>query len=956
MTKLPLPPFMDMTNNNGKDIGHIRIKTCLHKFSQNSIPSGNDPKNFPIFGSIGYINDKKIMDKTFGLPFFRFKKGQKVHLRFTNETGFSFDLHWHGLNTTGDLDGASTPLEFGNATKIGTELTLNFPKITNNSSLLWVHAHPMLISSLFVYSGVYGIVDIIDDISKNVDEIFEYGNNRLILAYQDVDFNSNGSLNNTNLYTEAARSCFGLINGISCVNWYTTETTKYETKFYHKSNKNLMKIDIINGSCSFRTIYIGVCDDYDTIKSFYLIQTDQGLRNPTPIKMISIAPANRISILVNLRKFKNNKANVFFYNFELTEVFNLAPVSNTPVSLLEANIPDLQTNPNPSIYLTPIPALVPVNSNSDPTTLLVYPIVPAISQIFTLLENGNQIPPQAPFTIKKFLKLSLSDMSQKEHCSTIIKNIRKVVFGNENYNKFKNIINTTNFEYSNDINVNYISLLNKNYFYNVPDIQSSSTRNFLLFYDATPQNYNGVEGNPLGATEWINGAVRIMTDMWNSSELDFSYAMMQYNLTPNNYQPSTLPTCLFKIYPTDKKYINYDMISNDGLIVQFFSQAVEYGDITTQPITSATIIFPPTSVPLNINQLKTLINSTYAKTNIIFPEGNKTTLDTIINFDWTFYPYKVSYLTNKTEYVKSIMVKNNNTSPYYIRFLGKWELIQFFGKPISVAMMPMTSTTDVCNCGDNCDCTETNKCSTSCTCWMPNSEKCNVSSSCCKSQIKDQPNSSCCKPQVKDQLQNSCCDNIQKICPKYATTNPVMSPMQFKNNYNMNIQEIYPTYATNNPANPTITYDDKSELIILPNSIYYGFVDGFQSDSIMNFSLQEKSTEKWIYHNLDPQDSHPLHFHLTSGFVDAHDPQNSANLVSLVRDYTSYIYSRDTYSIGPQQSLAFYLKFTNYNSTQGSLNPPIKYLGYMYHCHYMTHHDMNMMGQYYVYVNRSDMF
>ena len=29
-----------------------------------------------------------------------------------------------------------------------------------------------------------------------------------------------------------------------------------------------------------------------------------------------------------------------------------------------------------------------------------------------------------------------------------------------------------------------------------------------------------------------------------------------------------------------------------------------------------------------------------------------------------------------------------------------------------------------------------------------------------------------------------------------------------------------------------------------------------------------------------------------------------------------------------------------------------EYLGYMYHCHYMGHHDMNMMGEYFVYKHR----
>lgn len=35
----------------------------------------------------------------------------------------------------------------------------------------------------------------------------------------------------------------------------------------------------------------------------------------------------------------------------------------------------------------------------------------------------------------------------------------------------------------------------------------------------------------------------------------------------------------------------------------------------------------------------------------------------------------------------------------------------------------------------------------------------------------------------------------------------------------------------------------------------------------MNFRVKENSSELWIYNNLDNQDSHPFHFHMTSGFV-----------------------------------------------------------------------------------------
>jgi hypothetical protein len=66
--------------------------------------------------------------------------------------------------------------------------------------------------------------------------------------------------------------------------------------------------------------------------------------------------------------------------------------------------------------------------------------------------------------------------------------------------------------------------------------------------------------------------------------------------------------------------------------------------------------------------------------------------------------------------------------------------------------------------------------------------------------------------------------------------------------------------------------------------------------------------------------------------------------------------SRDTYGIGPQETIAWYLKFSNYTSAQTAPSPNVPNLGFMYHCHYLTHHDMSMMGSYFVFGDRAAYF
>src|SRR5437899_11878123 len=111
-TQLQLPPLLDFTKKND-DIGYVKI--LLNKsFSPapDCFPSGDDI-SLPIFSSEYHLgsdsdsdSDKKIHHTTFGLPFFKFKRGRPANIKFENNTGYSFNLHWHGLNTPADIDGA----------------------------------------------------------------------------------------------------------------------------------------------------------------------------------------------------------------------------------------------------------------------------------------------------------------------------------------------------------------------------------------------------------------------------------------------------------------------------------------------------------------------------------------------------------------------------------------------------------------------------------------------------------------------------------------------------------------------------------------------------------------------------------------------------------------------------------------------------------------------------------
>ncbi len=893
--KLPQPDLLDFTKLNHHDEVKIIISNKIHYFSDNADPSGEDVKKNPIFGTTTFINGEKFLETSYGFPFIRFSRGSKPKITYHNKTKFTFNIHYHGLNTVGSIDGTAMELFFGNSTQLGPCVTLEFPTITNNYSMLWFHCHNMFTSIEFIHAGLFGLLQIIDDETLWLNEIFTYKNNQIFLSTLDMDLDEKGKQTSSNLITDENRSCFSIVNGLSAVNWYSKSKVPYVTPLVHKVSKNLVKIDILNAALNWRVFHIGVCDKHDKIKSFYHVQCDCSLINPKKVDMVWVPVAGRVSIIFDLNEFEDQKAYLFYYDFDLTEILGSMPTyPNEPNNeSLTATVPDFNQVNNGTPYPTPIPD--PGNENQQQnSSALIYPSVNLIPQISQVLKNGS-IPFPQKYSIKKFLKIK-GEIHQSIDLKDVIKGIRKVVFG-ENYETYKHIVTKSNFENE----LSYVSLLNKNYFYNLPltNCDNIPLRNILLFPET---NNNCISyGNVNGTTECVNGANRIMCDLWNSKELDLNWALQQYNLNPNNFKPPILPSSKFRIYKTDDRYSNTAMISNDTLCIEFFENEVSYGDHNTQPIKQIEVIFPATTKCnlMNIQEWVDLINETFDNTFINFNTYQK--LSNIIECDWSFFPYTYNYLYDKSIYIKSAIIKTINKTSYFIRLSARWPLLQLFGKA-------MTGNT-----------------------IEPNSDM--------LAQNK-------IKLQALKQLQSRKLN--QSI--KYHNLSPRKTPSQYmKCNeeeiygiYDNEIEQIFPFYATgdDNVQLPIACMKRSAELIIIPFSTFIGLYDGYSNPNLWSFSTKFRSTETWNYINLDCADSHPIHFHLTSGYVTKNTDNDLSN---------SQTYSRDIYQIGPNQSISFDLTWPYYPSYKTTKTPHIRCLGGVIHCHFLPHNDNNsMMIQYFV--------
>ena len=212
--KLIQPPLLDFTVLDNSDDVKIIIKNTTHRFSPDASPSGTDISTQPIFGTDVYINNQLFSKFYFGMPFIRFAQGSAPKITYENQTLFTFNIHYHGLNTVGAVDGTSMEAVFGHSTLLGPCVTFQFPKITNNQSLLWFHSHNMFISMELIYGGVVGLLQIVDKSTEWLTKHFEYGNNQILLTALDMDLTSSGTQTFANLITDENRSNFAVINGI----------------------------------------------------------------------------------------------------------------------------------------------------------------------------------------------------------------------------------------------------------------------------------------------------------------------------------------------------------------------------------------------------------------------------------------------------------------------------------------------------------------------------------------------------------------------------------------------------------------------------------------------------------------------------------------------------------------------------------------------------------------------
>lgn len=212
-------------------------------------------------------------------PIFRFKKGQKVRIRFTSEIRQVTIVHWHGLHVPSEMDGHPRYV-----IERGETYVYEF-EVKDRAGMYWFHPHPHKITGPQVYSGLAGLLFISDDEEERLD--LPAGEYDLPIVIQDRTFDDENQL----VYlSNSMERMIGFLGERILVNGRPEAEISVATRIY--------RFRILNGSNS--RIYKLAWDDGTPLT---VIGTDGGLLDrPVQRPYVVLGPAERVDLWVDFCK------------------------------------------------------------------------------------------------------------------------------------------------------------------------------------------------------------------------------------------------------------------------------------------------------------------------------------------------------------------------------------------------------------------------------------------------------------------------------------------------------------------------------------------------------------------------------------------------------------------------------------------------------------------------------
>ncbi|MDC1375824.1 multicopper oxidase family protein [bacterium] len=222
-------------------------------------------------------------------PLLKANKGDILKVNFTNNLDEPSSIHWHGIKNVNKMDGV--PYLTQDPVQPGETFSYEFP--LNQSGTYWYHAH--FESWKQVAKGLYGPLVVNDKTDNLIEDDFVIlaDDWRLNKKYQ-IDEKSFGSLMD---WSHAGR----------VGNWLTINGKK--TPQYSIKANSLARLRFINAS-NARILKFG-----SSLKNHNIIAVDGVTVKPMLVKDFTLAPGQRIDLLINL----NDLLKVDFFEISHTK-------------------------------------------------------------------------------------------------------------------------------------------------------------------------------------------------------------------------------------------------------------------------------------------------------------------------------------------------------------------------------------------------------------------------------------------------------------------------------------------------------------------------------------------------------------------------------------------------------------------------------------------------------------
>ncbi len=233
-------------------------------------------------GSVNFLGGAESRTWGFSQPYLgptlRLSSSGETHARVENRLKEAISVHWHGLIIPGNVDGGPhQPVR----PKETWEPVL---PIAQAPTTLWYHSHIHGKTAEQVHHGLAGVLQLTDGKDDERGLPSDYGVDDLTLILQDRRFDSRGR---TSYDPGMEDLMMGFAGDTMLINGQFAPIAAVP--------KGIVRLRILNAS-NGRIYTLALSDGRD----MHLAGTDSGLLDrPLPLPMITLAPAERIEILVD---------------------------------------------------------------------------------------------------------------------------------------------------------------------------------------------------------------------------------------------------------------------------------------------------------------------------------------------------------------------------------------------------------------------------------------------------------------------------------------------------------------------------------------------------------------------------------------------------------------------------------------------------------------------------------